>query len=274
MGKLDGKVAFVTGAARGQGRSHAQLLAEHGADIITIDVLDDVDTVGYPGATQADLDETVALIEKTGRNISAHRGDVRHQNDVDAAVNAGLEQFGHLDVVVANAGITTFGTTWELSDETWRTMIDVNLTGVFHTVKAAIPAMIDGGRGGSIVMTGSCAIGLQHLGHYSAAKSGVVGLMQSLASELAAHKIRVNVIHPTTVGTDMFLNDATYRVFRPDLENPTADDLIPLMTSMNKLGVPWVESIDISNAVLWLASEDARYVTGSALPVSAGVLLR
>ena len=168
-------------------------------------------------------------------------GDVREQADVDAAVQAGLAELGHIDIVVANAGITTFGTIWELSDEQWRTMIDINLTGVFHTVKAIVPAMIAQGTGGSIVMTGSCAIGLQHLGHYSAAKNGVVGLMQSLASELAAHRIRVNVIHPTTVGTDMFLNEPTYRVFRPDLENPTVDDLIPLMTSMNKLGVPWVE---------------------------------
>jgi (+)-trans-carveol dehydrogenase len=274
MGKLDGKVAFVTGAARGQGRSHAQLLAAHGADIITIDVLNDVETVGYPGATPEDLEETVALVECTGRNICTYRGDVRDQYEVDAAVKAGLEQFGHIDIVVANAGITTFGTTWELSDEAWRTMIDVNLTGVFHTVKAAVPAMIEAGQGGSIVMIGSCAIGLQNLAHYSAAKSGVVGLMESLASELAAHKIRVNVIHPTTVGTDMFLNETTYRVFRPDLEKPTVDDLIPLMTSMNKLRVPWIEAIDISNAVLWLSSDDARYITGTALPVSAGVLLR
>lgn len=273
MGKLDGKVAFVTGAARGQGRSHAQLLAEHGADIIAIDVLSDIETVGYPGAKPHDLEDTIALVEKTGRSICAHRGDVRKQSEVDAAVTAGIEQFGHIDIVVANAGITTFGTTWELSEDAWQTMMDVNLSGVFHTVKAAVPAMIEAGQGGSIVMTGSCAIGMQHLAHYSAAKSGVVGLMQSLASELAAYKIRVNVIHPTTVGTEMFLNEPTYRVFRPDLEEPTVDDLIPLMTSMNKLGVPWVDAIDISNAVLWVASDDARYVTGTALPVSAGVLL-
>jgi (+)-trans-carveol dehydrogenase len=204
----------------------------------------------------------------------AYRGDVRQQPDVDAAVAGGLDQFGRIDIVVANAGITTFGTLWELSEEAWQTMIDVNLSGVFHTIKATVPTMIEAGRGGSIVMTGSCAIGLQHLGHYSAAKSGVVGLMQSLAAELAAHKIRVNVVHPTTVGTDMFLNKPTYRVFRPDLDDPTAEDLVPLLTSMNKLGVPWIDSIDVSNAVLWLASDDARYVTGTAVPVSAGVLLR
>jgi (+)-trans-carveol dehydrogenase len=250
MGKLDGRVAFVTGAARGQGRSHSLLLAGHGADIITIDTVRDIETVGYAGATPDDFDETIELIEKTGRRMYAYRGDVRRQSDVDAAVAGGLHQFGRIDIVVANAGITTFGTLWELSEETWQTMIDVNLSGVFHTVKATVPTMIEAGRGGSIVMTGSCAIGL------------------------AAHKIRVNVVHPTTVGTDMFLNEPTYRVFRPDLDDPTADDLVPLLTSMNKLGVPWIDSIDVSNAVLWLASDDARYVTGTAVPVSAGVLLR
>ena len=274
MGKLDGKVAFVTGGARGQGRSHAVLLAEQGADIVTLDVLGDVETVGYPGATEDDLAETVALVEKTGRTICAYRGDVRDQGAVDETVRAGLEQLGRLDVVVANAGITTFGRTWELTDQQWRTMIDVNLTGVFHTVKASVPHLIAGAAGGSIVVTGSCAIGMQHLGHYSAAKSGVVGLVQSLAAELAPYRIRVNVVHPTTVGTEMFLNDASYRLFRPDLEHPTQDDVVPLLTEMNKLGVPWVDAVDVSNAVLWLACEESRYVTGTALPVSAGTLLR
>lgn len=274
MGKVDGKVAFVTGGARGQGRSHAVLLAEQGADIITLDVLGDVETVGYPGATEDDLAETVALVEKTGRRICAYQGDVRDQTQVDEAVRAGLAQLGRLDIVVANAGITTFGKTWELSDDQWRTMIDVNLTGVFHTVKAAVPQMVAAGVGGSIVMTGSCAIGMPHLGHYSAAKSGVVGLMQSLAAELAAHRIRVNVVHPTTVGTEMFLNDASYRLFRPDLEQPTREDVIPLLMQINKLGVPWVDAADVSNAVLWLTCDDSRYVTGAAVPVSAGTFLR
>jgi (+)-trans-carveol dehydrogenase len=274
MGKLDGKVAFITGGVRGQGRSHAQLLAEHGADIVTIDVLSSIDTVAYPGPSQADLDETVTLVEKTGRAIVTYEGDVRLQGDVDAAVAAGLERFGRIDIVVANAGITTFGLTWELSEEAWRTMLDVNLTGVFHTVKATLPAMIEAGRGGSLILTGSCAVGIPHLGHYSATKNGVVGLMKTLAAELASHRIRVNVVHPTTVGTEMFLNEATYRVFRPDLEQPTQDDLVEIMLSMNKLGVPWIEPIDISNAVLWLASDDARYVTGTELSVDAGTLLR
>ena len=271
MGSLDGKVAFITGGARGQGRSHAQQFAEHGADIVTIDVLADLDTVAYHGSTQADLHETVALVEKTGRGIVTYQGDVRDQGDVDAAVAAGLDRFGHIDIVVANAGITTLGLTWELSEETWRTMLDINLTGVFHTVKAAVPHMIEAGRGGSIIMIGSCAIGMQHLGHYSAAKSGVVGLMRSLAAELAIHKIRVNAIHPTTVGTEMFLNEPSYRVFRPDLENPTKADVAEVMMAMNKLGVPWIEPIDTSNAVLWLAGDTSRYVTGTALSINAGV---
>jgi (+)-trans-carveol dehydrogenase/(-)-trans-carveol dehydrogenase len=274
MGKVEGKVAFVTGAARGQGRSHAQSLAEQGADIIALDVLADGASVGYPAATQDDLAETVAMVQKVGRKIYARHGDVRNQSDVDAAVAEGLARFGHLDIVVANAGITTFGAIWELTDDQWGDMIDVNLTGVFHSVKAAVPAMLEQGSGGSIVITGSCAVGLPHLAHYSAAKNGVVGLMRSLASELAPYKIRANVVHPTTVGTEMIFNDATYRVFRPDLDTPTVEDLIPVLTSMNKLGVPWVDPVDISNAVLWLASDDARYVTGAAIPVDAGVLLR
>lgn len=274
MAKLEGKVAFITGGARGQGRSHAQLLAEQGADIITLDLLEDVATVAYAGPTQADLDETINRVETAGRHILTYRGDVRSQGDVDAAVAAGIERFGRIDIVVANAGITTFGLTWELSEDSWRTMIDINLTGVFHTVKAAVPAMIAAGAGGSIVITGSCAVGIAHLGHYSAAKNGVVGLMKTLAAELAPHRIRANVVHPTTVGTEMFLNDATYRVFRPDLDNPTQEDLIEIMTKMNKLGVPWIEPIDISNAVLWLAGDDSRYVTGTELSVDAGTLLR
>jgi SDR family mycofactocin-dependent oxidoreductase len=271
MGSLDGKVAFITGGARGQGRSHALHLAEQGADIVTIDVLADLDTVAYHGSTQADLQETVALVEKTGRGIVTYHGDVREQEDVDAAVAAGLDRFGRIDIVVANAGITTLGLIWELSEETWRTMLDINLTGVFHTVKATVPHMIEAGRGGSIIMIGSCAIGMPHLGHYSAAKNGVVGLMQSLAAELAAHKIRVNAIHPTTVATEMFLNEPSYRVFRPDLEEPTKDDVAEVMTAMNKLGVPWIEPIDTSNAVLWLACDTSRYVTGTALSINAGV---
>lgn len=272
--RLDGKVAFITGGARGQGRSHAQLLAEQGADIVTMDVLGDIDTVAYSGPTPDDLAETVALVEKTGRGIVVHRGDVRRQAEVDAAVAAGLERFGRLDIVVANAGITTFGRTWELSEQTWQTMLDVNLTGVFHTVRATVPSLVEAGRGGSVVFTGSCAIGMANLGHYGAAKSGLVGLMKTLASELAPHRIRVNVVHPTTVGTEMFLNDATYRVFRPDLESPGPADLTDVLTSMNKLGVPWVDPVDVSQAVLWLASDAARYVTGTELSVDAGTLLR
>ena len=271
MGSLEGKVAFITGGARGQGRSHALHLAEQGADIVTIDVLADLDTVAYHGSTQADLHETVALVEKTGRGIVTYHGDVREQADVDAAVAAGLDRFGRIDIVVANAGITTLGLIWELSEETWRTMLDINLTGVFHTVKATVPHLIEAGRGGSIIMIGSCAIGMPHLGHYSAAKSGVVGLMHSLAAELATHKIRVNAIHPTTVATEMFLNEPSYRVFRPDLENPTKDDVAEVMMAMNKLGVPWIEPIDTSNAVLWLAGDTSRYVTGTALSINAGV---
>lgn len=274
MGRVDGKVALVTGAARGQGRAHAIRLAEEGADIIAVDVARAVETVPFPGATPEDLAETVNLVEKLGRRIVASQVDVRDAAALTNAVSAGVDELGRLDIVVANAGI--FGTpsvTWEMSDELWQTTIDVNLTGVFHTIRASVPHLLSAERGGSVIITSSAAgfKGVPNYGSYAASKHGVLGLARTLAAELAQHNIRVNTVHPGNVDTDMIINDTTFRVFAPDLEHPTKDDVADNFAATNLLPIPWVEPRDISHAVLWLASDEARYVTGIALPVDAGM---
>jgi SDR family mycofactocin-dependent oxidoreductase len=276
MGRVEGKVAFITGAARGQGRSHAIRLAEEGADIIAIDVCEAVPTNDIPPATEEDLAETVRQVEALDRRIVATKADVRDYDAVKSAMDAGVAELGRLDIVAANAGIAGSPSAAEdISEEGWHTMIDVNLTGVWHTAKAAIPHL-KAARGGSIIITSSDAglFGYPNLAHYVSAKHGVVGLMRTLALELANDMIRVNSIHPTTVATDMVLNDTIYRLFRPDLENPTKQDFADAATAMNALPVPWVEAVDISNAVLWLGSDEARYVTGVTLPVDAGAFVK
>ncbi|RSN69237.1 mycofactocin-coupled SDR family oxidoreductase [Actinomadura sp. WAC 06369] len=276
-GRVEGKVAFITGAARGQGRGHAVRLAQEGADIIAVDVCEQIDTVPIPMSTPEDLAETVALVEVTGRKIAATRADVRDFDALKAAVDDGVARFGRLDIVVANAGLAASGDEIHKMDaKLWRDSIDVNLTGVWHTGKAAIPHVIDGERGGSIVLTSSVG-GLKahpNIANYVAAKHGVVGLMRSMAVELAQYGIRVNSVHPTQVNTPMLMNDLTYRMFRPDLENPTREDMAPISQMMNALPVPWVEAEDISNAVLFLASDESRYITGVPLPIDAGSMLK
>ncbi len=275
-GRVKGKAAFITGAARGQGRSHAVRLAEEGADIVAVDLMDQIETVEYPLATEADMEETVALVEKFEQRIVARKADVRVQAELDRAVAEGLEAFGHIDIVCANAGIASFGAAWELDEETWQDLIDINLTGVWHTVKATVPSMIEAGRGGFIVLVSSVAglKGLANIAHYVSAKHGLVGLMRTLANELAPHRIRVNTVHPTNVSTPMVMNEVTFKAFRPDLPDPSQDDIMQAMTEMQAIAVPWVEPIDISNAVLWLASEEARFVTGVALPIDAGTTIK
>jgi SDR family mycofactocin-dependent oxidoreductase len=277
MGKLEGKVAFITGAARGQGRSHAIRLAQEGADIIAVDILEDVPGIPYAGATEADLADTVKAVEALDRRIVASKADVRDFRELKAAVDDGVAQLGRLDIVSANAGIgTSPHKSWEIDDDTWQTMIDINLTGVWHAAKAAIPHLIEGGNGGAIILTSSAA-GLQayeNIAHYVSAKHGVVGLMRTLALELAPYMIRVNSIHPTQVDTPMIQNEATYKLFRPDLEHPNRDDFAPASQSVNALPIPWVEPVDISNAVLFLASDEGRYITGVTLPVDAGTLIK
>jgi (+)-trans-carveol dehydrogenase len=275
-GRVEGKVAFITGAARGQGRSHAIRLAQEGADIIAVDLCAQIDTVPYGMATPADLEETVKAVEALDRRIVATQADVRDYGALKKALDDGVAQLGRLDIVSANAGIFSMGTITELTEQQWQDMIDVNLTGVWHAAKAAIPQLIEQGTGGSIVLTSSAAglEGMANIGHYVSAKHGVVGLMRTLALELAPHSIRVNSVHPTTVNTDMIQNETTYRMFRPDLENPTSKDAEAAFASINALPIPWVEPVDISNAVLFLASDEARYITGVTLPIDAGELTK
>ncbi|GAA2170721.1 mycofactocin-coupled SDR family oxidoreductase [Actinomadura napierensis] len=272
MDKLDGKVAFITGAARGQGRSHAVALAREGADIIAIDTTAKVGSVPYPLATADDLAETVRLVEATGRRILARDADVRDSQALARAVEEGVTAFGRLDIVLANAGISTPAPTLEMSDDTWQDMIDINLTGVWKSLKASVPHIIAGGRGGAVIITSSLAAiyANENTAHYSAAKAGLVMLMKVMAKELAPHSIRVNTVHPTTVATDMILNDATYRLFRPDLENPTRADFEEAARTLNRLPVAALEPEDISNAVLHLVSDDAKYVTGATHVIDAG----
>jgi len=276
-GRVEGKVAFITGAARGQGRSHAVRLASEGADIIAVDICKPIENVVYPASTPDDLAETVERVEKLGRRIIASEVDVRDYDALKSAVDAGVHELGRLDIAVANAGIGNAGNKLhKIPEHIWRDMIDVNLSGVWKSVKAAVPHILAGGRGGSITLTSSVG-GMKahpHTGHYIAAKHGVVGLLRTFAVELGQHSIRVNSVHPTQVNTPMALNDATFRLFAPDKENPGPEDFAPVSQMMHTLPVPWVEPEDISNAVLFFASDESRYVTGVQLPVDAGCLLK
>jgi SDR family mycofactocin-dependent oxidoreductase len=274
MGELDGKVAFITGAGRGQGRSHALRLADEGADIIALDVCDDaVQTVGYGLSTPGDLDETVAEVEARGRRAVKGVADVRDLGQVQAVVDEGLARLGRIDIVCANAGIGTWAQSWEMTAQEWQDMIDVNLTGVFNATRAALPSMVERGEGGCLVLTSSTAglIGYQHTAHYTAAKHGVIGLMKVLAQELGPHRIRVNAVCPTSVRTPLIINEGTFALFAPHLDSPTADDVREPFAALNILpDVAWLEPEDVSEAVFWLCSSAARHVTGIALPIDAG----
>jgi (+)-trans-carveol dehydrogenase len=275
--RMEGKVAFITGAARGQGRSHAVRLAQEGADIIAVDICRSFDNSPALGSTPADLAETADMVKNLDRRIVTAEVDVRDFDALKAAVDAGVEQLGRLDIIVANAGIGTNGVKLhKMGEDLWQEMVDVNLSGVWKTVKAGVPHIKAGGRGGSIILTSSVA-GLKaypHTGHYVAAKHGVVGLMRSFAVELGQDSIRVNSVHPTHVDSPMLMNEKTYRMFRPDLTDPGPDDLAPICQTFHMLPIPWVAPEDISNAVLFLASDEARYITGVPLPVDAGSCLK
>jgi SDR family mycofactocin-dependent oxidoreductase len=266
MGQLDGKVAFITGAARGQGRSHAIRLAEEGADIIAVDICGQIASVAYPMSTPADLEQTVKEVEVLDRRIVARQADVRDRDALQAAFDEGVAELGHVDIVCANAGIAPMSKNPQPSE--WQDVLDVNLTGVYHTVEVAIPSMIERGLGGAIVLTSSTA-GINGIGGntpgglgYTASKHGVVGLMRSYANSLAPYSIRVNTVHPTGVNTPMVVNEVMQEFLAsdPSLSNAMA----------NALPVPMIEAVDISNAIVWLVSDHARYVTGVTLPVDAG----
>jgi (+)-trans-carveol dehydrogenase len=274
MGLLDGKVALITGAARGQGRSHALRLAQEGCDIIALDGCATPGWLSYPLATEADLAQTVKEVEALDRRIIARKADIRDLGAVRGVLAEGIAEFGgRLDIVAANAAIISWPKdTWEIDVDEFRELIDVTLTGTFITVKAAVPHMIAAGHGGLIVLTssGAAITAGRGLGDYKAAKNGVLALKDTLAYELAQHMIRVNAICPTAVDTPMIQNEKLRRAFRPDLEHPGRDDVKDGFAQMNLLPVPWVDPVDVSNAIVWLASDAARYVTGVTLPVDAG----
>ncbi len=273
MSWLEGKVAFITGIGKGQGRSHAVRLAREGAHIIGIDALKTYPWMNYRLAEQSDVDETIRLVEAEGGRLFFAQADVTDLPSLQAAVADGVAEFGRLDVVAANAGAFPKGDlTWEADAAAWRECVEVNLFGAFHTVHAAVPHMISAGHGGSIIITssGAAIVSGSYLSDYSAAKAALLSLTRTLAVELAPHWIRVNAICPGAVNTDMIANEALYRMFRPDLEAPTREDTVEVWKSKHLLPVPWLEPSDISNAVAWLASEEARLVTGVTLPVDAG----
>jgi SDR family mycofactocin-dependent oxidoreductase len=276
-GRLQGKVAFITGAARGQGRSHAVRMAEEGADIIAVDICADIDTVtAYNLATEADLAETVKLVEALDRRIVAEKADVRDIEALTQAVDRGVAQLGRLDTVVANAGIFSHSLeSHNLSEQAWADVIDVNQTGVWHTVKAAMPHILATGSGGSLILISSLAgtKGLASLASYTAAKHAVVGLMKVLANEYGQYGIRVNTIHPNAIGTEMVQNETLYRIFRPDLEKPTLDDALPAFAGMNPFKIPFIDPVHVSNAVVFLASDESLYVSGAQLPVDAAAAI-
>ena len=266
MGKLDGKVAFITGAARGQGRSHAVRLAQEGADIIAVDINAQIASVGYPMSTPEDLAETAKEVEALDRRIYAAQADVRDSGQLRRAFEAGTSELGPVDIVLANAGIAPMSL--HPQSQEWQDVIDVNLTGVYNTVQTAVPSMIERGKGGAIVLTSSTA-GINGIGGdspgglgYTAAKHGVVGLMRSYANILAKHSIRVNSVHPTGVNTPMVVNEIMQQFLEQD---PTMGQ-----ATMNALPVDLVQPVDISNAILFLVSDDGRYITGVTLPVDAG----
>jgi SDR family mycofactocin-dependent oxidoreductase len=266
---LQGRVAFITGAARGQGRAHAARLAREGADIIALDICAPVsDSISYPAATSEDLAETVRLVEAEGRKVLARAVDVRDDAAVRQLVADGIEQFGRLDILIANAGVLSWGRIWELTDEQWNTVIDVNLTGTFHTVRAAVPAMIEAGNGGSIVVVSSSA-GLKATpgnGHYSASKHGLTGLTNSLAIELAEFGIRVNSIHPYSIDTPMVEPDLMMQVFGKHPHYIHSFGPMPLQPK------GFMGAEEVSDVVAWLAGDGSATLTGAQIPVDKGVL--
>jgi SDR family mycofactocin-dependent oxidoreductase len=280
MGRVQGKVAFITGAGRGQGRSHAVRLAEEGADIIAVDVCHDIDSLAYSLSGPDDLKETVRLVEAQDRRIVAVQADVRERAELRMAIERGIAELGKLDIVVAQAGV--IGQKSAEPMQAWTDVVDTNLLGVLNAIHAALPHLQ---AGASIIATGSTAaymptLPVQKTGtdsggiSYMVAKRMLSSYMHDLARELASREIRANVVHPTNVNTDMLQSEVMYRSFRPDLEHPTREDATPAFYSQQAMPIPWVEPVDISNAVLFLASDEARYVTGMQLRVDAGGYLK
>ena len=279
MGTLEGKVAFVTGAARGQGRSHAIRLAQEGADIIAVDICETFDSMNYPLATPEDLAQTVKDVEALDRRIVAAQGDVRDKSQLKAVLDAGLAEFGRLDIVVANAGVTAMKSPTTV--QAFIDGIDVDLVGVLNTVAVTVPHL---GAGASIIVTGSTAGLMKGLidnpatgpggAGYAWAKRTIASYVEAIALQLAPHMIRVNAIHPTNVNTALLHNDDIYRAFRPDLENPTREDAMAVFPLMQAMPIPYIEPNDVSELVAFLASEKSRYLTGMNIRLDAGAMLK
>ncbi|BBX53250.1 mycofactocin-coupled SDR family oxidoreductase [Mycolicibacterium poriferae] len=280
MGRVQGKVAFITGAARGQGRSHAVRLAEEGADIIAVDLCEDIDTIGYPMATADDLDETAAFVEKTGQRIVTAKADVRDATQLKKALEEGISQLGGLDIVVAQAGIA--GMKGDPPMQAWTDVINTNLVGTINAIQVALPHLKEGA---SIVATGSTAALMDahnkpNPGNdpggmaYMTSKRLLSQYVHDLSTNLAVRGIRANVVHPTNCNTDMLQSPPMYKSFRPDLDNPTRADAEPVFGVQQAMKVNFIEPEDISNAILWLVSDEARYVTGMQLRVDAGGYLK
>lgn len=278
--RVQGKVAFITGAARGQGRSHAVRLAEEGADIIALDLCRDIDSIQYPLATPEDLKETIRLVEHHGRRIVAVEADVREASQMREAVARGIEELGRLDIVVAQAGVA--GLRGDPPMQAWADVVDTNLTGTINAVHAALPHLSEGA---SIIATGSSAAMMvtrpsEQAGHdpggqaYNYAKQALSLFIHELATSLASSNIRANVVHPTNCNTPMLQNDVMYKTFRRDLENPTHEDALQTFPRQQAMPIPYVEPLDISNAVLFLASDESRFVTGMQLRIDAGGYLK
>ena len=279
-GRLEGKVAFITGAARGQGRSHAVRFAEEGADIIAVDICRQIDSNPYPLATPEDLEGTAKLVGDLGRRIVTYQADVRERSELRAALEDGVSKLGHLNIVVANAGILPMAM-GDPDPLDFVDAVDVDLTGVMNATAVAIPHLPNGS---SIIVTGSTAgmmpgtadnpvLGPGGAG-YGWAKRILISYVEQMALHLAPRFTRVNAVHPTNCDTHLLHNDGLYHVFRPDLENPTLDDVMPAFVMFQAMPIPFVEPMDISNTVLFLASDESRYVTGQQIRVDAGSLLK
>ena len=280
MGRVQGKVAFITGAARGQGRSHAIRLAEEGADIIAVDICKDFETVGYPMATPDDLKETARLVEKLDRRIVTAEADVRDRSQLTAALERGISELGKVDVVVAQAGIAAMK--GQPPMQAWTDSVDTILLGTINAIQASLPHLSEGA---SVIATGSVAaymnalpmmqLGTDPGGHgYMYAKRAIANYIHELARNLAPRMIRANAIHPTNVDTNMLQSEPMYKSFRPDLEHPTKEDATPAFYVQQGMPLPWIEPVDISNMVLFLASDESRYVTGMQMRVDAGGYLK